>query len=366
MQSTVPSQFRIVRWAVGVILIAAACLKMHGLLTDAVVPHSWIMSVVAAQPAPSKVPGDRDAAEVMRLAPLAWQELLAQSFRFQGTISAKTTVDGQPQSHTEFRLRQNESCRLLINQRKASSDRGSDLRGEVKAYNQRYGFTLQRIVEDSDWFITSQVARQGTDAFSPFSADLDMRCQYLALRLIRVRGRDLSELFQQPTFRIVEARDISDNGASAVLIRFDNTHPWDAKPVCSIQRGTLVLDPQSFWCLRRAELEEIYSSGPSRCRIQFQYDRSSSGVPILVSHVDEGEGENVETKARQIYRVEELAQLEYATDLPPDEDFTLSAFGFAEPTTASWGMRWYILLAVIGVAFVALGIWLRTRRRTGT
>ncbi|MBI1900062.1 MAG: hypothetical protein HYS13_02960 [Planctomycetia bacterium] len=322
--------------------------------------------------------GEPLSSRFLREAPLAWAEYEKFLGRLQGRLTARLVVSDGEKLHVAFEIKQNEQCQLCTTQRKSWPTNDKPTLGEVFTWNPDYAFTLQRPAESNPWFI-SRVALASEPpppalvegakprrAFQAVKDEVQDRFRASRFLLMLHGGVSLSQLTQMPSFRVVSASQVVDDGVPAIQIQFDNPHPLEQPPFVPIQRGTMTLDPQASWCLRSADMEYLYASGPKRVRVRTAYKTAGSPLPLPVSAVTTGEPTGSSAGAAGSYRHEFQAELHEPQQLPANDAFTLTAFGFREPEQLRTGGSWLFLwLGAIGLVCVIAGLWLRRRLRAG-
>ncbi len=160
-----------------------------------------------------------------------------------------------------------------------------------------------------------------------------------------------------PEFSVKGMRSIATSGLVEVM--FERPHSPANEPFDPVQSGRFLFDPQSKWCIVEAELNGKDRAGTTAAySVRNEFSRDKNGFPIPVR-----------TTARQIYISQKSADSEYVTEFdvrapdraPPDDHFTLAAFGLPEPLEVDRTKRVasYIWLLVGALACLGLGLWLR-------
>ena len=127
----------------------------------------------------------------------------------------------------------------------------------------------------------------------------------------------------------------------------------------------MVLDPATYWCIRSFELDVKTAVGHGKHTLQTQLSEAPNGsmsIPKLCDYKFEyalNQGGN--------FHIEGVVKfnLRIPSQLPPDEEFTLSAFGLPEPFgMESRSTPWYVWAGGVAIACLVLGgvvAWLRKR-----
>lgn len=311
-------------------------------------------------PAATALAGDSDAllGRFRSEAPPAWERYLEFANRLQGQITAHDIIGGAPKHSRLIDIKQNARCALLQNQALA----GKDTKGEVKAVNAKYSFSLRRNTKDSSWSVTRVVTDKHGNEVDPFDKDVLWAVRANMQALVKVRELTLPELVRSPTFRVLAVKPAGSEG-ELVDIEFDNAHPVDPDQpdFSSVQGGMLTLAPKQSWTLRRATLRCKYLNGSGTGEIQAEPASPGSSFPVprrvttrLVTKTDGGK--SIAVMAEAAYDVGEGD--------PPDSEFTLTAFGFPEPKLAGRRpvyTRWYVLASVVGIILLVAGGLIRRR-----
>lgn len=309
---------------------------------------------------------DRLAQRFLKEAPRAWEDYRAFTDRLDGTVTYQQTKDGKGVAAAQLEFKHNNSCRLASAQ---GLPNGRDQEGDLLAYNTLYAFRLSRGFPGRPWTITD--TEPLSDGSVPSNVQYEMSVRLTMLqKAVSLWGKRLTDLLQHPSFRVLEAMPVTQDGADFVKIVFDNTHPFDVqeKPFIPIQSGSIVLDPENWWCLQSWDVHEItghstLKSVETRSLGSMEYQGSTGKYRILKHSVrtdyslTKGIGWNV-AETRTDYDLRETPQL------PPDAEFTLTAFGLPEPYGVEpKSSRWWIWAAVAGFACLITGFFVRRHYR---
>ena len=210
-----------------------------------------------------------------------------------------------------------------------------------------------------EWSIAG-VANLDSDASQALVAKANA-AETVACSLLHLTGGAfLDELVDHPSFRALNASSIVDQKAPLVEVVFECLHPWEAKPFVPIQKGSVRLDPAQSWCVRSADLECRYSTGPATSRVRHEYRVAEDGIPVPIKVTD-----HTQLIVEEQGKRERSATVREATfgftrprQLPDDSEFTLSSFGFPEPKP---DRRLLYLLMFAGIALVVAGVVIRRK-----
>src|SRR5262249_9863993 len=167
----------------------------------------------------------------------------------QGTFSNK---EGTFRSNSIFK--KNDKCSIF----EATSEMRHPTQGERNSFqvlgvNPNYAFTLERKSSDSSWTI-SELIDLRKDTLTPgsrYKKELNGFEDAMTV-LVRLDRQDdyLAQLTRKPEFQILDRRKIAKGGEN--LVEADFRYPEQGGK--SVREGTLVFDPQRFWCLRSYEI----------------------------------------------------------------------------------------------------------------
>ncbi len=298
-------------------------------------------------------------------APARWDEYRLFAQQLQGSKIIRAESDGKPGVHTHLQWKANSDCRLLETEvlDNLRSNRGQKT---VFGVGRRYSFPLQRRDPASVLVITSlRMFDYGHDAGvdSEFSASPNNNC----ILVDPYNNWFLTDLVAQSTFRVIRATPVESNGGPSVQIDFDNSHSFvkGAKDYYPIQAGTLVLDPAHYWSVRSARLTSLHGNMKVNSTIEMEIRDLSAKFPVPKRYVEKREIQSGEEPVRKETWVREF-ELAEVSPLPPDNEFTLSAFGLPEPLglESRRSYPWYVWLALGTAAVLLVGVligWFKRR-----
>jgi hypothetical protein len=298
-------------------------------------------------------------------APPLWKEYHARIEQFDGTVTGKWYVENKLEDHYRFEYKHNASCRLCLTQSLLPHEPS----GSVCSYNTKYSFILTRRSLDHPWVLRGYHWRQEGETIPEMKELHDIELKPLS-RLIRADTSDLVKLVNRKTFRVLRVVSLQQGNEELVRIEFDNSHEpafRSTKDFEPIQSGVLLLDPRRYWCLRGCELSSKYSNADAKIRMEVELQERFDDFPvprrITVTSQQVREGNE---RLRTVWETE--YDLYEPSRFPPEEEFTLSAFGLPEPVGVAWErpVRWYVWLVVVGVACLLAGgvFYGLSRRRT--
>jgi len=297
--------------------------------------YAWLLAITSVLGQASTAPAQDDAVQrLMSEGPKAWDAYRTFLATLQGKSDTQETIDGAPGYHSEASVLQKPRCAMFVRQGRAG-DAGQKEEaargGWLWACNPAYAFELRRKREDAPWRVTNTSLRDEPSADEPNVAHpyQDMTVKSLTW-LITLRGVPLNAVISHASFRVARSERVIEEGAPCLRFHFECVHPIDSRPFFPIQRGSMTLDPARSWCVRAAELECLYAAGVVKSRIVTQLRDSSRGFPIPVSRIEDGTARdgNRTIATRRVDTIE----LEERPTWPDDSEFTLSAFGFPEPS----------------------------------
>lgn len=261
-----------------------------------------------------------------------WAEYEAFSHNLQGTRRATfTTASGKARTNL-YRYEQNRECALSI---VPGREPGTEI---CWLTNPRYSAGVKRnssdrsnvVLERFDPRLIDKTEKDIRTAIDGVFSGTSPHFYYSQSRL--------SQLVLSPTFKVVKVVKERDNGQE--LIRVDHTYSYDApgsnKNHEERIRGSLYFDPARCWCLRRCkDLREGMIRGEHRVDFEHEVEYETidhpSGFPIIKSETQHNVQVDVKTKKRNDHK----SRFEYELEVkegPPNEEFTLTAFGLPEPS----------------------------------
>lgn len=284
-----------------------------------------------------------------------WAEYSKSAQLFQGTATVTTALDGPPKVTALVEVKQNTPWRMF----RGDQTMDERPRDTVAAVNSEYAFELKRKSTDIAW-VQSNGARVG--AAMSFMDPHDDQLKSFTCQLYSCPRVFVWELFEQPDFKVVSAKEEIRDGHAYWRVIFTNEHDINSvKPFCPIQKGEILLDPEGMWCIKEASFDSLYSNDRVKDGVSASY-RLQDGIPVpqMVKFTKHSEdiGE---------YVVAYESAFEMPATLPDESEFQLSAFGFGEPREIQKRSNLWLWCAIVGVAFVFLalfGKWMSRRKTT--
>lgn len=299
-------------------------------------------------------------------APKGWDAIRLTLERAQGTYSLKTTIDGKLITNNKYEIGQNSRCRMNI------VKQGIQEREIVEGYNSHYSFTLTKKSASGQWLLADLNLDEPNRKKHASRVDRSISHVWLYAPVC-LPPTMLLDLIKQPSFRILSVRTVQKDTLSLVEVSFDNKHNINKKPFCPIQSGRLYFDPARSWCLRSAVFETLYSNGGGSHYhdLDLTHSAPTSVIPSELIVRETGyyvpDGKTILGKKPSNRHIEVKFNMHVPSSPPPDEDFTLTAFGLPEPMgmpPVNRGVRWWLwiaLAAVVSVAFAIVSPRLRRR-----
>lgn len=175
----------------------------------------------------------------------------------------------------------------------------------------------------------------------------------------------LSQLVTRDSFKIKKISRTSRDGYDLMQIDFN----FDDKKQGIQSSGSLYLDPNHCWCIRRiSESHVTMLNGKPLFKSQRDVDcqivNHPSGLPLIKSVHIQSHGYSGKKKNGATYKAEYEWEI---NDHVPNSEFTLTTFGLPEPVGVTWEKPtpWYLwFLAAAGGCFV-LAILFRYLSRRG-
>ncbi|MBI2803364.1 MAG: hypothetical protein HYX68_00090 [Planctomycetes bacterium] len=214
-------------------------------------------------------------------APRAWKRYQEKTVRLTGQYTTIMSKNRAIFLHNRYEIKQNEHCKLLSVDLLHIKQPGEAI---LFCFNPAYAYTLTKKGKNSAWAIKDV----GTDKKQrEFIEESRLRAVKQGVdALIRLNSHvDLPALVNHASFKVLGAKALHKDRRELIEIRFDNSHPVKQEPFCPIQKGTILLDPALFWCLRRAQTESIYwpdSVGSDRLEVSLREGPDGFPIPMRV------------------------------------------------------------------------------------
>ena len=236
----------------------------------------------------------------------------------------------------------------------------------VVAINSQYAFWLEKGTPSAQWRVrvinrdlSHDIQLKGVGKVDLYE-DFSYRYSPYKLGLVDF----LPELLKRPGFSVTKTESVGppEEGFSKIWFKAvaDEISDKQKGTVPIEGTGWLILDPKCYWCVRECELPYYSPRFPkSRAVARYQYDVAHGSFPLL-------------KQIEIVYYAPETSEkptsrtvLDYVLEkrVPAEKEFTLSAFGFPEPTGVVWHRPtpWYLYFIGAGVGLLALGVYLRRR-----
>jgi hypothetical protein len=305
----------------------------------------------------------------MEEAPAQWakyQELMAN---VQGVISSEySSTEPRQNGSTRIEYKVGSGGKLRVYQSLLPIDAGNS----VCAFNSKYAFTLTRKTAGDSWVLTFQ-ERINRDGKIPEKVSRPISWAMSSVAgLTHLYIENLIEMVRKPYFRVISVAPVKTNSGELVEITFDYQHKvGDSegnKPYNPVQSGLMVLDPANFWLLRSCQLNLSYSNSKRKATRVDEYVTSSM-VPLPKRSVRTEEDVPLNGPASYKLSVTSDFDLRLPSTLPDESEFTLSAFGMAEPAGIHWStptpLFLWIFLVAASLLVVAVVVGLLKRRLFG-
>jgi len=230
--------------------------------------------------------------------------------------------------------------------------------------NPNYAFELTRQTEEAPWVVAQVIDLKREKVPSTMEQYFE-RYQRDINWLVKLRSDYLLDLIRKPEFRVVGCRTTPQAGEELLEVSFDYPHEV-LEAGNPVQGGTLVLDPQRFWCLRSYQVrtQGKGSRGTMKFRV-LELGEAGEGLPFPRRAVADYEFVSDEGHTNTHHWQFDY-DLRAPQQLPGDEEFTLSAFGLPEPPGVEWKKPtpWWLWVGGAGIACLVLGglfYWLKAR-----
>ncbi len=286
-------------------------------------------------------------------APGRWEEYAQLANQLQGRLTfnvSSTNGDVKAQNILAFKANEKGKTLEISREMKAGGKSRTPI-WRLEGRNPDYGFVLQKTAIDAPW-VVSALIRDGLPA--TFEADMQEWTQATKL-LVNLNKEPLTTVIRRPYFKAISCREINYEGENLVELVFDYPHPFDEQGSSAVEGGTLILDPQRFWCVRMFDVREKGPSWRTTSKLQvLELTTTGPNLPIpkrasQVTKVVWDGGRN-----DKIYEYD--FELEIPRSPPSDKAFTLPAFGLAEPAgLPRKSVPLFVWLAIAGAVCLVLG-----------
>ena len=316
------------------------------------------------------VGGQGDAlARFLSEAPPAWKAYRDAMKQFAGSYTTVTNVSTGYQERVEVEFKRNASCEMVIirQTKKLPKDNQPSYEENLYAYNPSYAFVLNRIRKNSPWALTQVVDLAQEEMPRSISRTFYYNEKAVCF-LIWMEEQPLSEWLHNGIFELTGCDTVKSGTDQLLKLRFRRRADAPEEKFRAVVGGSMILDPQAQWTLRgydlRLQNENLRGSLTLRCRKNKQ---TSNNLLIPVELVVESKvainnGQTVHRVSTGTYKLMPVRRV------PPDSDFTLTAFGFPEyvgqPTQSHWPL--FIWSSIIGAVVLLLAVLaFRLGRRRG-
>jgi hypothetical protein len=299
---------------------------------------------------------------VLAEVPAAYERYRTYAQKLQGKINDTSRwqkAGKRIEDRRYFTIKSNKNCVLLAYQ----SLGASRFEGKVVAVNPEYAFQIKRSRPEADWLLVR--VEPGGDGTSFEGESVRRLVEALVSEAYEVERVPLLDLLTKGSeYKILGVTAVRRNGVDTVQIKFDSSHPYTRLPFSPVQGGTVFLDPSHDWHILEYNLKAEWADGKGAITKSFVY-RNADGaiaIPEKSRHITQ----NHSNPALGGETVTEY-DLQEPSKLPPDEEFTLSAYGLPEPPgLGKKPTPWYLWAAILGFVCLGLAVLLRWRARRTT
>ena len=265
-------------------------------------------------------------------------------------------------AHTVATVKGNGRCRLFIVANKLSNSGA-----EAHCLGAQYSFYIKRKSENDPWTLISQEPRKADDTNSIMQMQIDNSTYLLACMVHTAR---MDDLLNHPGFQYTI---VADRDPAVLEFEFSVDLTKKKPPPLVPSTGTISLLRDRLYCIKSYSVVSAGTDAVSRVTASYTYD-SKSSLPLLRSFEKTTEVLDIvdprlkahADKLPRVMRQVVHADVEVPSKLPPDYDFTLTAFGLPEPFGVDPPTRptpWWLYagIAAGGLLLVIflLGLWKR-------
>jgi hypothetical protein len=299
-------------------------------------------------------------------APAAWDRYKAFARRLQGSADHVTYNGGSDKApvrdHVRYEFRQSGGWTRSVLEELGPLLGPQMPAGQARVVNSRYAFELQRPARGAPWVLT-QLDLDLSDG-KPLDPEDRRRSVLSALcPLLQVRSRDLADLVKDPDFRIKAVSTVPGPNPDLVRVAFSGVAKTRLQRALWVRAdGEFVLDSLRDWVVKESRFDaELIAGQRVRFHVVNEYRDGPQSHPLPTRSTTLAEFGAGEQKAAE-FTVSTFEFFEQESI--PEGEFTLSAFGFAEPPGAGRGPPWslWLLLAGVGCLAVMAALHWRARR----
>jgi hypothetical protein len=301
-------------------------------------------------------------AEMRDRAVPSWSQYAEYGARINGCSEKKAFMDDKLTAHTMVTVKGNGRCRLFIIENKLGSSSA-----EVHCYGTQYSFFIKRKSGKDPWVLISQEPRKAEDTPSIMQVQHDNTTHLLALMVHTAR---ITDVLNHPGFQYTK---LAERDPALLEIEFSVDLTKQKVPPLVPSKGTIAFLREKLYCIKSYSVLAVGSDAVSRVTASYTYDPSST-FPLLrdyerrieVLEVVDPRLKAHADKLPRVMRQVVKSDVEIPSKLPPDFDFSLTAFGLPEPYGVDPPIRptpWWLSAGIaVGVLFVLLfllGLWKR-------
>lgn len=302
--------------------------------------------------------------EFLQQAPAKWQEYRDVAQAVQGSWSTKTIRGGAERKRIEYKA--NGTCWLIVDE-----DQGEpESKGRAYCVNSRYTFRLTRSNPSAPWVLVEFHDRQSEPEFSPDPISWGVLYCNFPRYPISIEHESLADAIRDPKFVVRSVRRVSPESGQ-LEVSFDYPHSLDARGPDGfnpVQSGMMIVDGRQFYQVLSMELRLKSRAGSGTRRIAMQYQNNRDGIPIIKQLTS---NESWMLNSGKTYEMALTIEfdLKQHDRLPPEKEFTLSAFGLPEPIGSEFKTStpvyvWFLVSAgVLLLAAIAFRLVLRRYRK---
>lgn len=313
--------------------------------------------VLRAQPADAVNWKERFLSE----APKGWARYYAHASRLQGSVSMKgTTLAPKKQVVLEGTLefKQAPGCAIRIDQNALIGGKANS-QGQLAAVNPNYRFNLERSKASSPWILTEVSTELITDP-APTRPSLSTTnwvkgCVAAPIAINYNLKDDWPSILSSPDFNLLSVIPIQKGGKKLVQVDFDMLWTASKANIIRVKSGRVWFDPEHCWVMRKCDYKlQLFrreNNAPTTRdhSVSYDYEDRSEEFPLLRRMVTQNMNSNGEITSEEVY------DYRLVLEDVPQAKFTLSAYGFPEPSRPT--SRWHLWMIGAGVIAAGLAFW---------
>lgn len=332
----------------------------------------WGPAILVIVAATGRVHGEDWHKKLREEAPAAWEELRSFYTHVEGALTKTEKMIWRENAEQSFSKRTHVEFLVSGGLLRGVTSNPTHLTGrpiadvpadKAACVNTKYSFLLTRRPGATDWVI-EHVSRSRVEEFEREEAQrraLQHWAEYLWAPWW-AGGVSFAELLQRPGFQL-ESIEPTATASPLVTVKFKYSASDEElkqrsrlKPLFALSGGRFVFSPRDHWSLVESELS-VFEGAKEKTTIEYGARVGEFRAPHRITRTLSASNYEYEFSAV----IDRIAPREAV-----EEEFTLAAFGLADPSLRARGNRvpTWLWVAMVGGALLAMGVgfgWLKRR-----